>query len=123
MLEVFEGDPYKFHAEAGNRNLRLHDFSAAGKPWSQWKVWTALDTYSILSEYFGWRPFADVIRAYRRIPANETDGDGGGDDADDVRLDLFARLFSLEAGLPGRQCKKKKPRNVQKWRTVKMTAS
>ncbi len=49
------------------RNLRLHDYSVGGRPWGEWRLWTALDTYSILADYFGWEPYRRLIKKYGKM--------------------------------------------------------
>ena len=49
------------------RNLRLHDYSVGGRQWGEWKLWTALDTYSILADYFGWEPYRRLIKKYGKM--------------------------------------------------------
>ncbi len=94
------------------RNLRLHDYSVGGRPWGEWKLWTALDTYSILADYFGWEPYRRLIKKYGkmlkknrknlfrklfRYYSMDFDQDASAA-AEDKRLDLWARMFSKEVG-------------------------
>ena len=47
--------------------MRLHDYSVGGRQWGEWKLWTALDTYSILADYFGWEPYRRLIKKYGKV--------------------------------------------------------
>lgn len=35
-----------------------------GKPWSEWEVWLALDTFHLLAQEFGWKSYTDTIKIY-----------------------------------------------------------
>ena len=44
-----------------------------GKPWKEWEVWLALDTYVILAKEVGWESYTKTIKIYNDNRA--TDGD------------------------------------------------
>ncbi len=56
---------------AAERKKRIADYLATGPDFSQWSVWTALETYLQLQEAFGWAPYQALFAEYRAIPANQ----------------------------------------------------
>ncbi len=68
---------------------RIDDWILAGKPWSQWKTFLALDTYVILADEFGWESFTSVIKQYYQQPLISVHGDMN-------RLDVWARKYAKE---------------------------
>ena len=62
----------------------LHDFALNDRPPEKWTLWTALTTYVILKDIYGWDPYIHLFKKYMDQPPI----------AQDVRLDTFARMFS-----------------------------
>ena len=57
----------------------------AGKPWDQWSMWTALQTYAILADKFGWaESYTPVIKQYYSMKEDINVDD---------RLDIWARKY------------------------------
>eukprot|EP00095_Tigriopus_kingsejongensis_P009271 maker-scaffold361_size196684-snap-gene-0.25 protein:Tk09271 transcript:maker-scaffold361_size196684-snap-gene-0.25-mRNA-1 annotation:"protein fam115c-like" len=50
---------------------RLHAFALNGRPWKDWNVWLAFDTYYLLADSFGWDSFTAVIKTYYDEPVIE----------------------------------------------------
>ena len=68
----------------------IHNWVLAGKPWGDWSVWLALETYSILADRFGWyESFTPVTELYYTL-----EGDINADD----RLDRWARHYTAQVG-------------------------
>ena len=55
-----------------------------GKPWSEWKVWLALETYTILAEHFGWDSYTDTFKVYYANKDND-----GNIDTDDKKYNKW----------------------------------
>jgi len=72
-----------------DRTQRVADYLAGGADFSQWSVWTALETYLQLQEGFGWEPYPQLFQLYRGLDA--TNGHPGDDQG---RIDLFVQSFS-----------------------------
>ena len=51
--------------------LRNAYFRNGRKFAEEWKVWTALDTYLLIQEEFGWEPFMKVFDEYNKLPESE----------------------------------------------------
>ena len=64
---------------------RIHNWTLSGKPFEDWKVFLALDTYSILAEAFSWEAYTPVIKQYYTLPLIRDNNQ---------KLDLWARKFS-----------------------------
>ncbi len=64
---------------------RIHNWVFNGKPWSDWELWLALDTYSILAEAFSWDTYTTLIKQYYNLPSLSSD---------DTKLDMWARRYS-----------------------------
>ncbi|MCO4747524.1 MAG: M60 family metallopeptidase [Proteobacteria bacterium] len=75
------------------RQGRIDAYVNGGRNFSDWSVWTALETYLQLEEAFGWDLYANVFAAYRLIP------DGQLPTTDQERIDLWAEMTSAEAGV------------------------
>lgn len=74
------------HKQLPNRDKRISNWILKGKPWDEWKVWLALDTYTILAEKFGWfEGFAPVTKKYYTLN-DEVVGDVS-------KLNVWARFF------------------------------
>lgn len=61
--------------------------------WTDWSVWTALETYLQLQEAFGWGLFTDVFATYRTL----SDADSPRDDEE--RVDQWVLQTSLATGM------------------------
>ena len=64
---------------------RIHNWVFMGKPWADWNVWLALDTYNILAEVFTWDTFTILIKQYYTLPTISNDNE---------KYDMWARLYS-----------------------------
>ena len=64
---------------------RIHDWVLRGKPFNEWRVWLALDTYYILAKEFGFDSYTELFVKYYSLPNVETENE---------RLDLWARRYS-----------------------------
>ena len=45
-------------------DARIHDWVMRGKPWEEWGVWLALDTYRLLADIFGWETYTETFLIY-----------------------------------------------------------
>jgi hypothetical protein len=52
---------------------RIHNWVLNGKPFSDWALWLALDTFSILAEIFSWDSYTPLIQYYYKIPETSDD--------------------------------------------------
>ena len=66
---------------------RIHNWVLEGKPFSDWSVWLALDTYFILAKEFGFDSYQRLFTKYYTLPYINSEND---------RLDLWARRYSEE---------------------------
>ena len=59
------------------RANRMRDYFNDGSNIANWSVWTALDTYLIIKEEWGWDPITQALTVYYTLPAAEvpTTGD------------------------------------------------
>ena len=71
--------------QPGTSLSRIHNWVFNGKPWTDWTVWLALDTYSILAEAFTWDTYATLFKKYYTLPSVSSDN---------AKLDMWARLYS-----------------------------
>ncbi|TNE90085.1 MAG: hypothetical protein EP330_09665 [Deltaproteobacteria bacterium] len=76
-----------------DREARIAAYIAGGRDFSQWSVWTALETYLQLQEAFGWQLYSDVFADYRAMPENARPT------TDQARIDLWAEMTSARAGV------------------------
>lgn len=55
-----------------NRKQRVNSYFNKGAPFEdEWSVWTALETYLMVQEEFGWEPFKAVFDEYNRLEPDE----------------------------------------------------
>ena len=64
---------------------RIHTWVLKGKPFPEWEIWLAFDTYSILAEIFTWESYTSLIKQYYTLP--EIFGNN-------QKLDIWARKYS-----------------------------
>ncbi|CAN9511096.1 unnamed protein product [Ophioblennius macclurei] len=74
-----------------SRDVCVDKYVKAGRNLSDWKVWTALETYLQLQERFGWDAFKKVISAYHTM--NNVPSDNAG------KMNLYAETFSQKVGM------------------------
>jgi hypothetical protein len=53
------------------RAARMESYFGDGSNISNWSVWTALDTYLIIKEEWGWDPITEALSVYYTLPAAE----------------------------------------------------
>ena len=53
------------------RESRISSYFDGGSNISNWSVWTALDTFLIIKEEWGWAPLTNALSVYYDMPANE----------------------------------------------------
>ena len=58
------------------RASRMNSYFEDGSNISNWTVWTALDTYLIIKEEWGWDPITEALTVYYTLPADEVPSDG-----------------------------------------------
>jgi hypothetical protein len=75
------------------RAQRVADYLAGGANFSEWSVWTALETHLQLQEAFGWQFFIDLNALYL------ADAPGSGPSDDQGRIDRFVLRTSQLAGV------------------------
>ena len=75
--------------EDATRASRTADYVTGGADFSQWSVWTALETYLQLQEEFGWEPFTTVFTDQRALSNEESP------DSDQARIDLWVESMSF----------------------------
>uniref|UniRef100_A0A3Q2ZAV6 TRPM8 channel-associated factor homolog n=1 Tax=Kryptolebias marmoratus TaxID=37003 RepID=A0A3Q2ZAV6_KRYMA len=68
------------------RKQCVEKYIQGGKKLSDWKVWTALETYLQLQERFGWDAFKKVFAAYNKMTNFPSDNEG--------KMNLYAETFS-----------------------------
>ena len=51
-------------SEIAKRGARIDQWIAKGKPFEDWSVWLALDTYMILAEEYGWDSYTNTFKIY-----------------------------------------------------------
>lgn len=68
------------------REKRIKEHLQKGAPLSDWKVWTALETYLQLQEVFGWEPFINLFAEYQTIVHIPKDNES--------KMNLWLKLFS-----------------------------
>ena len=55
-----------------NRKQRINAYFNNGRNFqSEWSVWTALETYLMVQEEFGWEPFKKVFDEYNNLPERD----------------------------------------------------
>ncbi|XP_017286100.1 TRPM8 channel-associated factor homolog [Kryptolebias marmoratus] len=69
-----------------SRKQCVEKYIQGGKKLSDWKVWTALETYLQLQERFGWDAFKKVFAAYNKMTNFPSDNEG--------KMNLYAETFS-----------------------------
>ncbi|XP_043974773.1 TRPM8 channel-associated factor homolog [Gambusia affinis] len=86
--EVLGLDRAKAHdsVTAASRKRSVEEYVKRGKKLSDWKVWTALETYLQLQEKFGWGAFKKVFAAYHDMTNHPNDNEG--------KMNLYAETFS-----------------------------
>ncbi|XP_032401730.1 TRPM8 channel-associated factor homolog [Xiphophorus hellerii] len=86
--EVLGLDRTKAHPSitAASRKSSVEEYVKGGKKLSDWKVWTALETYLQLQEKFGWDAFKKVFAAYHDMTNRPNDNEG--------KMNLYAETFS-----------------------------
>jgi hypothetical protein len=88
VLGIDRGDAHSALSDA-SREQRTTDYLAGGADfWSDWSVWTALETYLLLQEAFGWEPFTQVFAEYRGLSGGDVPG------TDQERIDQWAVRFA-----------------------------
>ncbi|XP_071949906.1 TRPM8 channel-associated factor homolog [Antedon mediterranea] len=55
---------------AANRQKRIDDFIKNGRKYSDWTVWTCLETYLQLQEAFGWDFYIKILGEYNKTMTN-----------------------------------------------------
>ncbi len=75
--------------EAEARATRLDEYLAGGPDFSDWSVWTALETYLQVEEEFGWEPLTQVFIEQRAL------SDEASPDGDQARIDLWVESLSF----------------------------
>ncbi|KAM4565932.1 TRPM8 channel-associated factor homolog [Odontesthes bonariensis] len=77
------------------RERRVKKYVQEGRKLSNWKVWTALETYMQLQKKFGWDAFKKVFAAYHDMSNFPKDNEG--------KMNLYAETFSysVEMNLTG----------------------
>ena len=53
------------------RHQRMESYFQGGADIDDWSVWTALDTYLIIKEEWGWAPITQALTAYYTLPPSE----------------------------------------------------
>jgi len=76
-----------------NRAQRMEEYLATGPDFSQWSVWTALETYLQLQEHFGWDFYTNLFIKYREMSPESAPTD------DQQRIDVWVVESSEEAGV------------------------
>ena len=72
------------HSAVVSRDSRVHDWVMRGKPWSEWQVWLALDSYVLLAQEFGWESYTNTFKIYYDSKATD-----GGLDTDEKKLNKW----------------------------------
>jgi hypothetical protein len=76
---------------ATDRAARIQSYIDGGRDfWADWSVWTALETYLMIQEEFGWEPFETLATRYQAQPAGERPN------SDDARIQQWV-IWSSEA--------------------------
>ena len=57
--------------DPAQRESRMRNYFDDGSNISNWSVWTALDTYLIIKEEWGWGPITAALNVYYSLPADE----------------------------------------------------
>ncbi|XP_028321260.1 TRPM8 channel-associated factor homolog [Gouania willdenowi] len=73
------------------RKLNIDEYVQGGRNLSEWKVWTALETYLQIQEKFGWNAFKKVFAAYHTMDHIPNDNNG--------KMNLYAEVFSRTVGM------------------------
>ncbi|XP_054884917.1 TRPM8 channel-associated factor homolog [Poeciliopsis prolifica] len=86
--EVLGLDRAKAHPSitAASRKRSVEEYIEGGKKLSDWKVWTALETYLQLQEKFGWDAFKKVFATYHDMTNHPSDNEG--------KMNLYAETLS-----------------------------
>ncbi|KAM4742719.1 TRPM8 channel-associated factor homolog [Anableps anableps] len=71
---------------SANRKCCVEEYVQGGRKLSNWKVWTALETYLQLQEKFGWAAFKCVLIEYHDMTNYPSDNNG--------KMNLYAETFS-----------------------------
>ena len=58
------------------RAIRMDSYFDDGSNISNWTVWTALDTYLIIKEEWGWDPITEALTVYYTLPSAEVPSTG-----------------------------------------------
>ena len=53
------------------RHQRMESYFQGGADIDDWSVWTALDTYLIIKEEWGWAPITQALTTYYTLPPSE----------------------------------------------------
>ena len=57
--------------DPAQRDSRMSSYFEDGSNISNWTVWTALDTYLIIKEEWGWGPITEALSVYYTLPSAE----------------------------------------------------
>lgn len=58
------------------RTNRMESYFDDGSNISNWSVWTALDTYLLIKEEWGWEPITEALSVYYNLPSSEVPSTG-----------------------------------------------
>jgi hypothetical protein len=93
VLGIDRGDAHP-SLDSDDRADRIDDYLAGGADfWSDWNVWTALETYLQLQEAFGWGLYLDLFDEYNGLTALEQPS------GDQQIIDQWVERSSLAAGV------------------------
>jgi hypothetical protein len=70
------------------RAERLQAYLASGPDFSQWSVWTALETYLQTQEAFGWESYTEIFSNYRQLTEDYIP------QTDQERIDMWVKGYS-----------------------------
>jgi len=71
LMEDLVGDEGHSAIDSEQRRDRMESFFSDGSNISNWSVWTALDTYLIVKEEWGWHPITEALSVYYNLPNDE----------------------------------------------------
>ena len=66
-----------------------------GKPWNEWRIWLALETYVLLAQEFAWESYTDTFKIYYENKASDV-----GLNSDEQKLSKWVErwLYAINNG-------------------------
>ena len=76
LMEDLVGIEGHSAVDPAQREARMESYFNDGSNISNWSVWTALDTYILIKEEWGWDPITEALSVYYYLPSAEVPSSG-----------------------------------------------